>query len=744
MEAQAPFYSIPQPPHDPTSWLLNAQVGWRLARWRQVEQRAADGTVTLAPRPESLRSLTAPSGGFGGLTPPANMALTPDGSLWLLDQRALQLKRFDPCDCRFTIVPCFGGEGREPRQLQDPHGVAICQGNLFVCDTGNHRLSVIALYGLVLRGHWQPPATAYQAPQPVLAYPWTPYDVAVDGAGRVYVTDPANGSIHRFSPSGRWECCFSGLGAVTYIAIDCHDHLYVKTEGREGSVRILNTEGEILGEAARVDTLQPRFPRLPFVVDAAGVLHLGPLCEEAQACPPPKITKKNDCGLFDLHGNPVKGAAQLAPLSYYLNGEALSEGLDSELTRCQWHRVILRGEMPRGASVTIATYTSEVALTHEQVENLPEDVWETNQTAHEMSKGAWDCLVRSGGGRYLWLRLRLSGNGQATTQLTSIVIEFPRISLRRYLPAVFGQEAQSADFTDRFLSLFDTTLRGIEQTLDHLASYFDPLSAPAERTPNSPVDFLTWLGSWIGLSLDRHWPEAKRRRFLKHAGRLYNLRGTREGLWRQLLLLLDIEPAQCDCADDLPRTRCHAAPLNCAPSTPLTPAWRPPRLILEHYQLRRWLFVGTGRLGEQALLWGQRIVNRSQLDRNAQTEVSQVRTTQDPYRDPFHVYAHKFSVFVPACYQRSDHGRRALESLLRTERPAHTQAQIVYVEPKFRIGVQSMVGFDTVIGRYPSGVTLDHTSLGHGSVLSGPPGADAGPSLRVGARSQVGTTTSLD
>ena len=151
-----------------------------------------------------------------------------------------------------------------------------------------------------------------------------------------------------------------------------------------------------------------------------------------------------------------------------------------------------------------------------------------------------------------------------------------------------------------------------------------------------------------------------------------------------------------------------------------------------------------GCLGEQALVWGHNIVNRSQLDRSAQTEVSQLRTAQDPYRDPFHVYAHKFSVFVPACYQRSDHGRRALESLLRTERPAHTQAQIVYVEPKFRIGIQSMVGFDTVIGRYPSGVTLDQTPLGSGSVLSGSPGSDAGPSLRIGARSRVGTTTSLD
>ena len=76
-----------------------------------------------------------------------------------------------------------------------------------------------------------------------------------------------------------------------------------------------------------------------------------------------------------------------------------------------------------------------------------------------------------------------------TPRLDSIEIEFPRISLRRYLPAVFGKEAVSADFTDRFLSLFDTTFRSIETKLDREARYFDPLSAPAERDPKTGAIF---------------------------------------------------------------------------------------------------------------------------------------------------------------------------------------------------------------------------------------------------------------
>ena len=73
----------------------------------------------------------------------------------------------------------------------------------------------------------------------------------------------------------------------------------------------------------------------------------------------------------------------------------------------------------------VSTYTAEVLLPDDQVQNLPGDAWETRQTANDMTGGDWDCLVRSGGGRYLWLRLELTGNGKVTPSLETIVIEFP-------------------------------------------------------------------------------------------------------------------------------------------------------------------------------------------------------------------------------------------------------------------------------------------------------------------------------
>src|SRR6185295_15959666 len=159
---------IQRPPHDPTSWLLNGYVGWLAAKLNQLEYLPPAQSLGLSVTPDSQRHLTESSGSFGGLTTPGNMTIGPDGSIYLLNLSGADLKRFDPCECGFISLPCFGGVGHGPRQLSDPHGLGICSGNLFVCDTGNHRLSVFALHGFVLRGYWQPPAQAYTGPTPLL------------------------------------------------------------------------------------------------------------------------------------------------------------------------------------------------------------------------------------------------------------------------------------------------------------------------------------------------------------------------------------------------------------------------------------------------------------------------------------------------------------------------------------------------------------------------------------------------
>ena len=719
---------VPKTPHDPVSWLLNSRNGWRAAKLAGVEMAPSDQMLALAPLPDSGRRLTEPGGGFGGLTLPSNVAASIDGTLFLLDSQSGQLKCFDPCRCRFEVVSCTGGIGDQPRQLRSPGGIGIQGGNLFVCDTGNRRLQVFSLRGFVLRAMWAPPASAS------LAQLWQPSDVTFDSRRIVLVSDRANGCVHLFHACGRWLKCLPGFGAVQAITTDREDRLYVCVENADHVQVVDLGTGKPLEQVSRRDLVSDRFAALPFAVDAAGNLMLSGLCESVDG------EDSGASGLFDNTGALLPGPAVTARPRYPTQGTYFSQPLDSDLYRCQWDRLVLHANVPEGTRIQVLTHCSETEKPVDLIETLRDDAWSTDQTLNAGQgadpSGGWDCLLRSAPGRFLWLKLVFHGNRTATPRLECIRVEFPRISLRRYLPGVFGAEPVAADFTDRFLAVFDRGFRDIEHQIDGQARLLDPLSAPSGSSQDGK-DFLSWLGSWIGVGSERNWPVGLRRRLLKEAGKLFSRRGTLGGLRRYLELYLGLEPHQ---------RRCPSSP-DYRPCTTEAPhAWEPPQLILEHFKLRRWLFLGHGRLGDQARLWGEAILDRCRVGGPTalgQTRLGQLRITgaETPKRDAFNIYAHRFSVFVPACFSRTAEQRKGLERLVETEKPAHTTHQIIYVEPRLRIGIQSMIGFDAVIGAYPVGVTLDETPLGLASVLG--PAYKGGPSLQIGTEARVGTTTRL-
>lgn len=866
MTAPVRLPALPAPPHDPYSLLLagwigaDAWAGFRIASVSDIAVAAPSNVLMLGPTPDAARLLTEPSGSFAGRRPPFNVAVARGGDIFVLDLAHSVLRRYDPCDCRFVTVGCMKGAedpapnacdlpaaaprpSKRPRldRLREPHGIAICEGDLWIADSGHGRVIGLSLATLAPhRGVLLP-----RAEQAKLAMPWYPFGIALDGAGRLYVSDPNNGRIDRFDAQQRWiDVVLSGVPGVQALAVDCTDtiyglvpasfalaplalpaagtvyatldagtrgfdwqqlratdlplaalvdidvtasddalssaqlallssgwrraasaahgavggltlplagaigrHLYVRLTARTGSVAAaavkLAAQGASVvrvgaGGGAAIDPRGdrlPGFPRTPIVVDLQGRLHLG--CA-------------NGLALFTANGEPVT-ASTVAPAMYKSSGTLTTVALDAEIDGCQWHRVELCGHVPLGCSIEVRTTTSMLALDDAEVVALPDAAWWTLPIASGPIAGRWDCLVRSPPGRYCWVHLTLHGDGHATPCIESVTVEYPRISVRRYLPAVFGADAAGADFTDRFTAIFDATLRSVEAKLDGQAAYFDPLSTPSTRGRGSKVDFLSWLASWVGAMLPPEWSEERRRRYFKQATRLVCQRGTPSGLRQQLLLLLGFDEAYANCLDERPRTRCIAPPRNCGPAPKLTPA-EPPPLILEHYRLRRWLYAGRGRLGDDAVLWGKRIVNRSELsgpsqasapNGNARVGETQLISVPDPLHDPFRVYANRFSVFVPARVRDCDAERRVLERLLAREAPAHTAYDIRYVEPRFRVGTQATIGLDSVVARTPGGVTLGEGSLGQATVLSGPPQRRGAPRLAVG-NAKVGLTARVD
>jgi phage tail-like protein len=374
--------------------------------------------------------------------------------------------------------------------------------------------------------------------------------------------------------------------------------------------------------------------------------------------------------------------------------------------------------------LTLDSARSEAAITE-----VPGNRWRPMTTFRTTEEAEVEALIVSPPGRYLWLRLTLEGDGAATPTISLIDIAFPRISLRRYLPAIFGTDPQAADFTDRLLAIFDHGLRDIERQIDKQPGLYDPLATPAERLARGRPDFLSWLAAWIGVHFDATMSIPERRRLLAGAGRLMPCTGTYAGLHGKLLLLLGIDPDPCP-----------QSPSHCGPACPKQPPPAdPPPLILEHFRLRRWLELGAATLGDRAVIWGEKLVNRTRLGRHARLGSTRLKSCRHPKLDPWTIYAHRLTVFLPAALLRSDARRTMVEHFIARELPAHVEAEFDYVEPRFRIGIQSSIGFDSVVGCWPAGVTLGTAELGRATVLEASPDQGAPPHrvVRLGQDSRL-------
>src|SRR5947207_12353016 len=143
-------------------------------------------------------------------------------------------------------------------------------------------------------------------------------------------------------------------------------------------------------------------------------------------------------------------------------------------------------------------------------------------------------------------------------------------------------------------------------------------------------------------------------------------------------------------------------------------------MILEGFEQRRHVLMlrtASARLGRDASLWSPSVVRRLQLGVYSQVGEVDLVSTGDPERDIFFEYANRFSIFIPAAWIRTAKDERMIRRAIEAEKPAHAAYDLCLVEPRFRLGVQSTIGLDTIIGDLPA------------MALDCGPGEDAPPSL---------------
>lgn len=338
--------------------------------------------------------------------------------------------------------------------------------------------------------------------------------------------------------------------------------------------------------------------------------------------------------------------------------------LDAGRPGSQWHRVLLFGEIPDGCGVRVETRAFDDVLAGDPLIptgwSLP--VLATPSSSVPVSSpgdtrlAAADAMVLARPGRFLWLRLTLLSNGVATPRITSLEIEQPRVGVARFLPAVFRRSTVEDDFLRRWLALFENTaFDGVAERLDAYSELFDPRYAPVQMLP--------FLGAWLEvleLARQRRDPETFRH-VLAHADELARTRGTVAGLILAVKLYLGFEVQIVESY----KTRSGFVFGAGATLGDVTGPVLGCHTILTSEHSPTWL-------GDEPLLGCSFLLG------------CEARSGTVPYN---------FDVLVPARFLCSSEDLSMLETVIRTEKPAHTTFRIRPVAAAgFVVGAGSVVG----------------------------------------------------
>ncbi|GHH66651.1 hypothetical protein GCM10017673_12560 [Streptosporangium violaceochromogenes] len=372
---------------------------------------------------------------------------------------------------------------------------------------------------------------------------------------------------------------------------------------------------------------------------------------------------------------------------YVTSGAYVTGLIDSGVSRCRWHRVRVDADVAPGTAVGVGLVVSEDG-------RYADSDWQT------APPGVTDFLVDQPPGRFLTLRLRLSGDGASTPVVRRIRLDFPRATSADLLPSAFRQDPAADDFTERFLSLFDASLEELDRVIERYPALLDPAGVPDRALP--------WLAGLLGLSFEAGWDARTRRALLAAAPELYRRRGTPWALREAVRIVFGAAPVIDEPAAD-----------------------------------RRWAQVRRIAGGAGPGLGAVRLFGRSSSRFRVGGSAlggAPLRAFGDPDGDPLAAHAHRFRVLLPV----GSADERALRRLVDRQAPAHAVGSVRLGGVGFVVGAQSTVGVDTAFVPLPPPVLGGARPLRlnrDGVLRPGPRGARAGVS--AGVISAVGVHTQL-
>jgi phage tail-like protein len=305
----------------------------------------------------------------------------------------------------------------------------------------------------------------------------------------------------------------------------------------------------------------------------------------------------------------------------------------------------------------------------------------------------------------------LSGDGRRSPCLRAIRIYSPRFSYQdEYLPALFHQtsmpdEADQSpspsppDFRERLLANLEGMLTPIENRVAAAEYLLDPYAAPA--------DMLPWLGSYLGLTLDPGWPEARCRRALATAGRQLRERGTYRGVCLAVDIATDGAVARGEVVlletHRLRRTNATVLGIPMGGLNDLTQFGVP---------------SGNSIVGDTLILSAERAIDVLALLAPSVAKGADA-TTVSQFLDE---YADRVQVSVILQGPAAASLKPVVTAVLEAELPAQLHFEIAPIQPRFILGLSPLLGVDTFLDPpvAPAPLTLDLSVVGRDAIVRDP------------------------
>ncbi|MCL7412008.1 MAG: phage tail protein [ANME-2 cluster archaeon] len=683
--------------------VTNTSEGWK--RWSENNTEVTISGVTIRKDPTYIYQKLAISLKDRVSRDFSDMALDECGILYFLEAGKGDIYRFDPVQNIFERIFSLRGTNGDDGSLQfrDPQGILVTRNNIYVIDTGNKRLHCISKH--LLQTRWILAGDIFS--QAV--------DLVVDRQENIFVLDRGSQNIIKVTKGGVVSESFGKeqLENSLDITIDIFQRIYVLDKaGDEYRIwRFMEVDGRYAfrePEKYLITSISPGC----IVIGGEDEIFIGEEFDTEEKEPGKTLYKYLPANgsmvpILSYRGSADKLVSDPGKNLYVLSGNkrdvyflklskrnTVREGghpyranlytrHDSKRNDTLWHRMKLDFELSGpGTQVRVWYYaTDNDDLTYENI-----DTWSS------FSPNPGDALFDAdiSRGRYLWINLELIGSEFDSPKIKSLRLYYPRISYLRYLPAIYQEDESSRKLLERFLSIFESFFVDIEENIDRITRYFDPDGIPAE--------YISWLGSWLGLDIDETWTERKKRDLISRAPELYRMRGTRQGLMAILGLYLS----------DIPGTK---------------QTWNK-ACSLEKNVLD--MLVDTCYLTEEDKKdeWKEFLNNKEERIKTSQNllgimEYFQLDVIEDDKLKE--IYANLIGgpyCFVVLVYRSSinDEELRSIQRIVDSEKPAHTVGKVIDLQPWIRLGEHSYLGVNTVLSE-PRFI-LERSGLGWDTVVT--------------------------